>query len=375
MKWIVLLLFTVIPLANFGQTAEQNVPVNYRIHYYYRVTDSVPITSSIIPNKKLVKLLQRENCIFIDSITFSQEGQNGYDSIWNTNKKFSVAPFFVRSTETTNAEYKAFLLQAPAVSNYPDTSVWRDPQIADHPYIHYYFQHHAYAQYPVVGISHQQAVNFCKWKEKQLQQVLESKGIKEYRIEVSLPTEQEWQAVYGSLFPKWLLRQKDQKSNQYMLPNATAYVLGAAGYRANFGDIGSARLQSLKLPFTYYSSSGGILTHAQSYPSVFGVYNLLGNVAEWTSTAAELHLFNTTEYLYTVTDKIIPLQTRIDSVALRKKLHQPAVMAQHYAIKGGSWNEEFFYLQPAAVQFRDQRYRAKNLGFRYVIRVFPSGKK
>src|SRR6478609_10113727 len=39
----------------------------------------------------------------------------------------------------------------------PDTLVWRDNFSYNEPYVQYYYRHPAYKDYPVVGISHEQA--------------------------------------------------------------------------------------------------------------------------------------------------------------------------------------------------------------------------
>lgn len=76
---------------------------------------------------------------------------------------------FVSKYEVSNSQWLSYLLdvkgQFGANSNeyksaLPDTTVWI-PSIAST-----YLRHPAYANYPVVGISYEQALQFCKWNEE-----------------------------------------------------------------------------------------------------------------------------------------------------------------------------------------------------------------
>jgi formylglycine-generating enzyme required for sulfatase activity len=46
----------------------------------------------------------------------------------------------------------------------PDTNAWRSPLAYNEPYVEYYLRHPAYQNYPVVGVSWNQANDFCKWR-------------------------------------------------------------------------------------------------------------------------------------------------------------------------------------------------------------------
>src|ERR1700741_3104423 len=54
----------------------------------------------------------------------------------------------------------------------PDTTVWRQSNSYNEPYVMYYYQHVAYKNYPVVGISYDQAVDYCKWRTKWVNTIL-----------------------------------------------------------------------------------------------------------------------------------------------------------------------------------------------------------
>ena len=57
----------------------------------------------------------------------------------------------------------------------PDTLVWREKNSHNEPYVQYYYRHPAYKEFPVVGISYEQAVAFCKWRTERVKTHLTSK--------------------------------------------------------------------------------------------------------------------------------------------------------------------------------------------------------
>jgi formylglycine-generating enzyme required for sulfatase activity len=84
------------------------------------------------------------------------------------------------------------------INIYPDTLCW------SHDFSHYYEPianlyswHPAYTNYPVVGVSFQQAKAFLHWKTETEQKKLNAKGIK-YNVEYDLPSEIEWETAATS---------------------------------------------------------------------------------------------------------------------------------------------------------------------------------
>lgn len=80
--------------------------------------------------------------------------------------------FYIFNQEVSNGLYLFYLRElgkTDTVAYYkalPDTTVWASKYYKNEPYVDYYFRHPAYAQYPLVGISYDQCLDFCAWLTK-----------------------------------------------------------------------------------------------------------------------------------------------------------------------------------------------------------------
>jgi len=112
--------------------------------------------------------------------------------------------FFADETEVSNSswmEYEYWIktkygsASPQHITILPDTLVWLEKGTHNKPYVDYYFRHPAYRDYPVVGISHEQAVAFCKWRTDRVKEFWYIKHKQELNIEFRLPTKQEWELI------------------------------------------------------------------------------------------------------------------------------------------------------------------------------------
>ncbi|MEK0421110.1 MAG: hypothetical protein EBV15_03785 [Bacteroidetes bacterium] len=337
-----------------------HVPEEIRTRYYYQPGDSVIISEK--PNSALIKILKGWKYLSPDSTWV--EPTEGYDTIlalYHYDFKARHGGFFFHTEEVNNAAYRKFVqsVQNPAFT--PDTGCWLGPKQYSEPFSRYYYQHPAYNNYPVCGVSYHQAKAYCQWLQDSLNLVLKSKNIPQ-RIEVDLPSSDEWIHIYYYATSQYAKKNKRSLNTptylQFAYPGSQNSVISGPWY--------SARLALIKtFPvdyFVYTAETHGVMP-------IGGVYHIMGNVAEWTRSAAQKHLFNEKEHIYTVTGRLAPnvyethSQSTLDKYVRGEKLNDLRV------IKGGSWMDDPYYLQPGALFFQDKNKGQANIGFRPIIRV------
>ncbi|MCR5314059.1 MAG: SUMF1/EgtB/PvdO family nonheme iron enzyme [Bacteroidaceae bacterium] len=217
------------------------------------------------------------------------------------------------------------------VNVYPDTTCWiNDFQNAENEiYMRLYFTHANYNDYPVVGVNWEQANAFCNWRTDFLLRGLgpAAKFIQRYR----LPTEAEWE---------YAARGKDGNELPWE-QNAVASEKGC--YFANFKpDRGN------------YTKDGNLITSKTCIYSANsnGLYDMAGNVAEWTSTVyTEAGVLSMSDMNPTLTYNA----AKEDPYALKKK-----------SVRGGSWKDPESYIKSAWRTSEYQNVGRSYIGFRCV---------
>ncbi|TXD70031.1 gliding motility lipoprotein GldJ [Aequorivita lipolytica] len=131
--------------------------------------------------------------VFVEGGTFTM-GRVQDDPMhdWNNSPtQQHVQSFYMDETEVTNLMYLEYLdwlkqVFPPSDENYrkiyegavPDTLVWRNRLGFNEVMTNNYLRHPAYAEYPVVGVSWVQAVEFSNWRTDRVNEmVLETEGI------------------------------------------------------------------------------------------------------------------------------------------------------------------------------------------------------
>ncbi len=217
---------------------------------------------------------------------------------------------------------------------YPDTLVWmRDFSYSyNEPMTKRYYAHPSFGNYPVVGISWKQAVAFCHWRTHYLNSFLE-KTKKAAESDYRLPTEAEWEyAARGgrtqSMFP-W---------GNYYLRNKKGCLL--ANFKPGRGN---------------YAEDGGFYTvRADAYwPNDFGLYNMAGNVSEWTSS-----------YFY---EGSYNFQHDMNPDVRYNALDSDPPRMKRKVVRGGSWKDVGYFLQTSTRQYEYQDTAKSYIGFRCVI--------
>ncbi len=225
---------------------------------------------------------------------------------------------------------------------YPDTLCWmRDFSYSyNEPMTKRYFAHPSFGEYPVVGVNWKQAMAFCHWRSQYLNSYLEAHK-KASESDFRLPTEAEWEyAARGG-------------RSQSMFPWGNYYLRNKKGcFLANF-----------KPGRGNYPEDGGFYTvRADSYwPNDYGLYNMAGNVSEWTSSLFYEGAYN---FQHDMNPDIEWNALDTDPPSMKRKV-----------IRGGSWKDVGYYLQTSTRQYEYQDTTKSYIGFRCVIDLPAQYKK
>lgn len=220
------------------------------------------------------------------------------------------------------------------INVFPDNYCWiRDyPEtFSSTPIGERYFSAPDTDNFPVVGVTWKQAIAFCEWKSMLEMKETSSRGeapAAKYR----LPSEAEWEyAARGGI-----------KSGVY--PWGGFYTRDEMGcFRANFKYMRGR----------YVSGTGGMTMEAKSFdPNDYGLYDMAGNVSEWTSSS-----YDELGYL-TLTD--FNPQNQYDA----KESDSPALKRK--VIRGGSWKDVKYFLRVGSRAYEYQDTTKCYIGFRYV---------
>lgn len=212
------------------------------------------------------------------------------------------------------------------VQIYPDTTVWIKDFVYSYnePMHNDYFSHPAYQDYPVVGVSWNQAVAFCNWRTNFKNGYQRDKGdpnVSRFR----LPNEGEWEFAARGGIP----------SGTY--PWGSPYLLNdRACFLANFKPLRG----------DYAVDQAVYTVEAKSYlPNDYNLYNMAGNVAEWTNSS-----YNSGGYEY--------VSSLNPSMALSSEPKK--------VVRGGSWKDVAYYLRVSSRDYEYSDTARSYIGFRTV---------
>ena len=221
------------------------------------------------------------------------------------------------------------LMSTRIINIYPDTMVWmREFSYSfNEPMMQSYYAHPGFGEFRVVGISWDQANAFCHWRTE----LYRNAGLpraQEYR----LPKEYEWEYAarggrHDAIYP-W--------GGPYIRDYKGCFLANYKPMRGNYTEDG----------YLYPCKVG-------TYdPNDYGLYDMSGNVSEWTGTTYDEQM-----------DKFaIDFNPDYD---YRAKRTDPALMKRK-VIKGGSWKDVGAFLQCGSRDYEYQYRRRSFIGFRCV---------
>lgn len=224
------------------------------------------------------------------------------------------------------------LLKEETVSVYPDTLVWiRDFAYSyNEPFTRNYFWHPAFDDYPVVGVNWKQAKAFSHWRTHIWNSF---KGDQPNTEEFRLPTETEWE---------WAARGGREIApypwGGYYIRNAKGCLL--ANFKPGRGN---------------YPEDGGFYTvKADAYfPNDYGLYNMSGNVSEWTETQYHPNAYS---HVHDLNPDVKYDAKDDDPEAYKRKV-----------IRGGSWKDISYYCQTGTRNWEYQDTSKSYIGFRCAL--------
>ncbi|MGB4774760.1 MAG: SUMF1/EgtB/PvdO family nonheme iron enzyme [Daejeonella sp.] len=239
------------------------------------------------------------------------------------------------NNRNNKASKRSDFILRDTIGIYPDTLVWLSDfaYAQNEPMVRGYFSHPAFSNYPVVGVNWRQARAFTVWRTRLNAAYRESRKMPR-REEYELPTEAEFEyAARGG-----------RVGTSY--PWGGPYIRNAKGcLMANF-----------KPGRGNYVDDGGAFTvNVKSYyPNDFGLYNMAGNVAEWTSSAFD-------ESTSTFTHDLNPTYN------YDAKAEEPEVLKRK-VVRGGSWKDIGYFLQNSSSTYEYQDTAKSYIGFRCITK-------
>lgn len=415
------------------------------------------------------------NLVLIEGGTFTMGvTEEDVTHEWNNvARRVTVSSFYMDETEIANINYREYMFWLDRVFGetypevprraLPDTLVWREELAYNEPLVETYLRHPAFDDYPVVGVSWNQAVDYCKWRTDRVNEsILVKKGIlnvnpdqknednfvtESYLVgkyegsvrknlpdvrtggerhvrledgillpEYRLPTEAEWEYAALSLVGAQAASKDELITDRRIYPwngNTVRYQKRnkyqgqmLANFRRSSGDYGGMSGALNDKSFTPSPVR-------DNYPNDNGLFNMAGNVNEWTAdlyrpmTSSDLREVETQELNPYRGNKF--MRKKIDpetgapidkdslgrlqyelvdttSTALRDNYKRPEVynyldgdkestVEYKYGsstlisdkarvIKGGSWADRAFWLSPGSRRFLEEDKSSNTVGFR-----------
>jgi formylglycine-generating enzyme required for sulfatase activity len=225
-------------------------------------------------------------------------------------KRITVSSFYMEKYEVSNAEYRAFLDELSSSERQdmlPDSTVWEETGSRSN--WQEYFRGSAYSDYPVIGVTYEQARSYCEAQDKRL------------------PTEAEWEYAaragrVGGIYP-WPGFEPRNEEGKYL----ANYNPGRGGYAAD-GYAFTAPVDAFP-------------------PNAWGLYNVSGNVAEW------------------VRDAFTPSYSNLSDF---NPLYESSEETRR-VVRGGSWASDAFYIGVGVREAQEMTEASPYIGIRCAMSV------
>ncbi len=219
------------------------------------------------------------------------------------------------------------------VNVYPDTTAWINDfdNAYNEPYTRLYFSNGLYSDHPVVGVSWEQATAFANWRTDFLRRSLGREGV--YVEPYRLPTELEWEYAARA----------GEDANIYPWEGDLPIMEDKGCFYANF-----------KPADGNYMRDGHLITSKVGTYNAndFGLYDMAGNVSEWTSTA--------------YTESVGKIQADINPQYRYDAAKEDPYKLKRKIVRGGSWKDVVSDIRSDIRMWEYQNEQRSYIGFRCV---------
>lgn len=173
------------------------------------------------------------------TFTMGRVNEDTYAEWNNYPRRVTVNTFYMDQYEISNRDWKEYvywvnLMYGSSVSEKcrPDSTVWREELAYNEPYLNYYFTHVAYEMYPVVGVSWEQATDYCVWRSDRVnERILKESGVVDFPdfAEIYRDSTKETSDI--------IAKQKVFNTAKYLKSNEYNPDLKKSSVKTEFGDV------------------------------------------------------------------------------------------------------------------------------------------
>lgn len=320
-------------------------------------------------------------------------------------KPVTVTSFYIDKTAITNLDYREYLhdlringLTKQYAAAMPNQNVWVQGFSYNDPYVENYLEAPGFMYYPVVGVSWEQAIEYCKWRTKTVNNEIKKRGeslnknnkIKKRGTSTNNEVEKGGASTVATAVNDNQSGGDDLPLLVFWLPSEAQWEYAARGI---VGVPGAAYLQNHQRTYPWSSSvprgkDGRFLANfkrgkgnykgmagesdnaaptSEVYaypPNDLGIYDMVGNVCCWVSdTYRPLSLQDNGDFNPIRRDGLLD-----NADSYNTGNGKTSLINDHAKVyKGCSWADSAYFLQIGTRRFLNKDDSTATIGFRCVV--------